>query len=368
MSYKNLNYQQKLIFKQLYYSVANKNHLFNQIRKSPTTICIWVIYVLIFIIFSILINIEYIYFFGSAIIFIYFIISLIIKQFHPIISKSLHLMIYLIIYYIYNYQSLIFINQTLNFYIPSIIGFFIFQKLFEITHLQAHTYLLDYDLIQPNSSIANKSILYFYEFYHHHHQYDNDWFPELSYHDHTSRTFILDHSNVRNIIAAHWHTYTLLTPSRILVPILMIYINPANAIFFSSYEIGVLLLPFVHGWQHVPKLRYGCLFMFILTILEYYRIIVNRSDHETHHDYNNIYVYQNFTSTGFFYHNKYNHLVNEFWNYVNQNQKSYIWLDKYISIIIFIMLIIIPIILPLFIDLINLIIVLSHVYYLIFKF
>lgn len=196
-----------------------------------------------------------------------------------------------------------------------ILGMICLQVIFVASHTEAHALFLEYEAHYPNSQRVQKLPIYFYAFYHHHHmEKDNtdDWATELSYHD-KANDMESWHIGTRNVVAAHWHGYTFFHNfGLIIVLVIMIKIMPISVFYFFGYEVGVLLLPFAHAWQHINHKRMPLLVPIFKT-LEYLGIIANKDDHVTHHQHDTATVYQDFCSSGIRMVNI-DWYVNRFWN------------------------------------------------------
>ena len=122
--------------------------------------------------------------------------------------------------------------------------------------------------------------VYFFAFYHHHHCATDDWAPSLSYNDAKNR-WIWYHAGTRRVITAHWVNYShllFLLPDGHLIPrpvsvvscvlvALAVHHSRYFVTFVCGYELGVLLLPLAHGWQHIPRSRFGSVLNFALGVI-----------------------------------------------------------------------------------------------------
>jgi len=172
-----------------------------------------------------------------------------------------------------------------------ILGVVALQVVFVASHIVSHALFLEYDNIAPeNKRWAQQHPLFYYAFYHHHHSSKDNWNPDMSYYT---------DEGTRNIVVAHWDGYTLLGSSRILLVLATCWLWPPNSLYFFGYEIGVLLLPFAHGWQHINPKRMGILGP-VLTALMWIGLIANSSDHSRHHKHDHPTVYQDFSSSGLY--------------------------------------------------------------------
>lgn len=180
------------------------------------------------------------------------------------------------------------------------IGILSIQLVFIIEHMACHALFLKYnydELFKYYSEFFSKSPFYFYEFYHHHHSQDDDWMRALSFND-TKKSFILDRPGTKNIIAAYWNEFSFLS-SWILMILLFHYICPISIFYFFGFEVGVLILPFAHCWQHVEKECFGIM-KYLLYVLEFIGFVAKRNVHDKHHNYTSDVVYQEFSSSGFY--------------------------------------------------------------------
>lgn len=202
---------------------------------------------------------------------------------------------------------------------------------FVATHVSSHALFLHYDdhryvfipsfqgggwksmyISKTLRKINNHLPIYFYAFYHHHHSRVDNWLPEMSDHDGDGRN-IFEHEGSRNIIAAHWHGYSVLSSIYGILTIFVVcYHYPWRIWNFLGYELGVLLLPLAHGWQHIPPQRFGKLRP-VFEVLERWGVIAGKKDHTLHHVHTGPWVYQDFSSSGFHFMGKLDNFVNRFW-------------------------------------------------------
>jgi hypothetical protein len=166
-------------------------------------------------------------------------------------------------------------------------GILALQLVFVASHTAAHALFLEYSEQRPGSRrLGNGAVIpaavYYFAFYHHHASRDDDWAPFLSYND-PKQELIWEHSGTRGIIASHWVGYShlpyLLPPSfhyrrdeglpaanpapepaswgawtlTFGVYGLVIISTRFSVPFLFGYELGVLLLPMAHGWQHIAR-------------------------------------------------------------------------------------------------------------------
>ena len=186
------------------------------------------------------------------------------------------------------------------------------QFLFEATHVGAHASFLEYDEHHPQSQRIDERPIYYLAFYHHHHHRKDDWAPMLSYNDNLNQ-FIFYHQGTRNVIASHWHGFSFLSSSRLIIIWLIVAIYPLSAMYFFGYEVGVIMLPLAHGWQHIPKKRFGFIIRPIFNCLEFCHLIASKHDHNRHHVHTTPEVYQDFSSSGFLYSPYKDRLINAIW-------------------------------------------------------
>lgn len=192
------------------------------------------------------------------------------------------------------------------------------QLWFVASHTAAHAFMLEYDQHAPGAKrLASFGIcrlpIYFYAFYHHHHSASDDWAPFLSYHDPDKRR-IWNHAGTRGVIASHWVNYShlsFLIPDGHLIPAtasilaLAVYAHVVCSCryftpFLCGYELGVLLLPLAHGWQHIPRCRFGPCLRPLLGALESLGLIAGKADHWQHHVHTGAAVYRSFSSSGLY--------------------------------------------------------------------
>jgi hypothetical protein len=163
-------------------------------------------------------------------------------------------------------------------------GIFALQLVFVASHATAHALFLEYsEQCLGSRRLGNGALIpvYFFAFYHHHASRDDDWAPFLSYND-PKQGRIWDHSGTRGVIASHWVGYShlpyLLPPScrrghgehPALDPTawgtwalmlgaygLAVMSTRYCVAFLFGYELGVLLLPMAHGWQHIARKQHS---------------------------------------------------------------------------------------------------------------
>ncbi|KAL0490009.1 hypothetical protein AKO1_006703 [Acrasis kona] len=171
-------------------------------------------------------------------------------------------------------------------------GMVALQLLFVSSHTASHAMFLEYENIKlDNERWSEQHPIFYYAFYHHHHSFKNNWFPELSYHN---------PKGTINVVAAHWDGYSLLAKKeRIMIVLFFMLLNPICGLFFFGYELGALLLPYAHLWQHISHSRMA-VFEYILRICEKCGLIANGADHHRHHNHNHDTVYQDFSSSGIY--------------------------------------------------------------------
>jgi hypothetical protein len=225
-------------FIELYYEVEQRYPLFKLIKKSDLNMLIWIIYVNMLGLSSIYYNIT---------------------------------------------RSVIFLDI--------ILGIFTLQIVFVITHVMAHALFLEYDQHVPGNARCTWPIVYYYAFYHHHHSKIDNWVPCLSYYT---------PDGYRGVVVSHWHTYTFLASERIIIILLFVWINPLFAVYSYGYEIAVLLLPYAHGWQHIPHEKFSIFIRVIFTFLEKIYLVAGKEDHDSHHIHTHRTVYQDFSSSGLY--------------------------------------------------------------------
>ena len=76
------------------------------------------------------------------------------------------------------------------------------------------------------------------------------------------------------------------------------FIDPRILIWFIFTEIGVILLPMLHGFQHLHRSRFGIVGT-LLNCLARYKIIVSKEEHDSHHHHDNTKaVYSSFMTSG----------------------------------------------------------------------
>lgn len=338
--YMNLDENARLNFISLYKQVEAKSPIFRFIKTNQLTMLIWVLYIMFFGFMAIYINYDILQTNISFTIFFLFMCLLnVIKKIklkysqHINLIKIIYIIFILSFLYVVNYEIMQNILLSLMLYIYITSGFIGLQKVFEANHLLSHARFLLYSLHIPFSIFMGLPPLYFYAFYHHHHTCNDDWAKFLSYNDPELR-FIMDHEGSRNVIASHWHGLSLLTPNKLPVVMIITHLMPVYALFIFGYEIGVLILPLAHGWQHVPKERYGYILGSFMNMLEINGLIANKSDHGKHHIHTIPEVYQDFTSSGFLYSKQMDKLINKLWAkaFYNSQMTPSDWLENYVDI------------------------------------
>ena len=257
-----LNDEEQKNFILKYREIEAKYPLFNLVRKSRFHMWLWFLYIVLFLIYSIVQN----------------------------INNN--------------------IGVNIIVFVFGIIGL---QIVFVASHIKAHAFFLEYENHIPSSTSIIKStkdripdnVVYYYAFYHHHHTKSNNWAPLLSYYN---------YDGANNVAVAHWISYTMLGSARIILVIGLSFISPLTLLYYSGYEIAVIMLPFAHRWQHIDKSEQNMGIKLFFTILEFCGIVANRGDHKRHHIHNGPTVYQDFSSSGIYA--KYvDNLINKFWDY-----------------------------------------------------
>lgn len=166
------------------------------------------------------------------------------------------------------------------------------------------------------------AVVYYYAFYHHHHFEKNNqknWFKELSYYT---------DDGIRNIISAHWHSYTFIGSIHLVLIVLASYFSPKVPLVFAGYEVGVWLLPLAHGWQHINHDKFGFMKYFFV-VLEQIGMFAGGDDHTEHHKHDHDTVFQGFSSSGL-YMKWIDMLIDYLWNiiYYESIQKGIYPYDK----------------------------------------
>ncbi len=205
-----------------------------------------------------------------------------------------------------------------------IMGLFGLQLFFIAAHTKSHALFLEYDKMNltydGHNDVLCQRPVFFYAFYHHHHTFKDNWMPELSYYD-REKQFVLDHDGTRNVIAAHWHGFSLLSSRTIVIPIMFYLLSPITIFYFLGFEIGVVLLPFAHGWQHIPRERFGYLRP-LFVMFEHIGLFASSQVHDNHHVHTGPTVYKDFSSSGIYF-EFIEKFVNQFWDRIfYQSQKS----------------------------------------------
>lgn len=223
-----------------------------------------------------------------------------------------------------------------------ILGIFALQIVFITSHMKSHALFLEYEKHHVgDETLLNQKPIYYYAFYHHHHSYTDNWATYLSYYDNYN-SFVLKHKGTRNITAAHWHGFSILTSQTVFILVLTLFF-PEMIYYYFGYEIGVLLLPFAHGWQHLPRKRFGNL-KYLFIFLQYIGLIASKIDHDNHHNYKIETVYQDFSSSGI-YAKKIDSYLNKLWNKIYKKyQHPYLYYENKATIIYSIILLMFPII------------------------
>jgi len=276
-------------FLKLYQESENKYKLFQWIKSSPLTMYLWVLFVMMLGLFGI---------FSSS-----------CSDEGSLLSNFF---------------------LKIVFFCCGVIGL---QIVFVAAHVKAHALFLEYDEHVPGSQRIQERPIYFYAFYHHHHTQSDNWAPSLGYHD-KKNSFIMEHEGARNVIASHWHGFSMLTSKTILMVLLFVMLYPPLACYFFGYEVGVLLLPLAHGWQHVKKERYGFLLSRLFMILESMGLVANGHDHGRHHVHSSPTVYQDFSSSGL-YMKKIDKHINKWWDqaFYAPDTTPYDYLKPFVSLV-----------------------------------
>jgi hypothetical protein len=229
-----------------------------------------------------------------------------------------------------------------------ILGIIGLQIVFVATHMEAHAFFLEYDLHVPTNTLLPKWTVYYYAFYHHHHSRADNWAPFLSYHN---------HDGARNVAAAHWTSFSMLSSKRILIIMLFLHIHPLIWVYFAGYEFACLVLPFAHRWQHVAASEQNIVCRILFQFLEKIGFVANHKDHIAHHDHTHPTVYQSFSSSGL-YTEWIDHYLNEFWDYafheaIRTNSYPQAYIEPYVWFIDRFIIIGIPMLLKLYFLLTN---------------
>lgn len=239
--HRNLNNAERELFVGTYRDVEKNDLVFRFIRQSDKTMFVWFISILAFVTYSFIKTIE--------------------------------------------------LYQIAYFLMVSALGIIALQIIFVATHMEAHSLFLEYEQHVPGNIRLPNWVVYYYAFYHHHHTMGDNWAPFLSYHN---------PQGARNVAAAHWASFSMLTSRRILIVIAFGYMFPPSLAYFAGYEIGCLLLPFAHKWQHIPPEKHDIISRILFTFLEKIGLLANHDDHEAHHKHNHPTVYQDFSSSGLY--------------------------------------------------------------------
>lgn len=293
-----LNETEKKNFERLYYQIESDYPIFNLMKQNLATMIAWILYVLGFMIFFIVIGVNEISFYSCT-----------------------------------KYIALF------------CLGVFALQIIFVAAHVKSHALFLEYDKhcldVTKDNDVLTQQPIYFYAFYHHHHSITNDWMPELSYCSNKNQ-FVLDHEGTRNITASHWHGFSMLSSKNILIVVFLVMICPNLVFYFFGYEIGVFILPFAHGWQHIPKKNFRKL-QTLFSTLEYFGLLANKHDHNNHHKHDSPTVYQDFSSSGL-YAKRIDKLINTFWDQIyNKNEKPHDEMKYYVTFVYLIIILLVPI-------------------------
>lgn len=275
--HKQLNDNERKNFVDVYNQTEKKYPIFLWMKKSSTTMFMWFMYVMLFGLISFFVNDE---------------VSL-AKKFLLIVC-----------------------------------GVYSLQCVFEPTHMNAHSLFLEYDQLRLNNPRLDEFPIFFYAHYHHHHHRNDDWEKRLSYNDPLCR-YIFDHEGTRNVIASHWHGFSLISSMRILLVVALIIYDSKYALYLWGYELGVLMLPLAHGWQHIDKKRYGTILGGLMSLLEKLKLVASKEDHDFHHVHTTPEVYQDFTSSGFLYSKTKDKIMNFIWKkaFHTKNKRPYDWLN-----------------------------------------
>lgn len=233
-------------------------------------------------------------------------------------------------------------------------GIICLQIVFIATHIRSHSLFLEYDEHTVKTERLKDSPIYYYAFYHHHHTKQNHWASGMGYFSDKNSKFLTNYVSARNIICSHWHGFSLLASVKGLILISIFgMLNSRVLFYFLGYELGVIILPFAHIWQHAHVNCFGYLAS-IFKFLEDYGVIANDEDHHFHHAHNQVEtVYQDFSSSGLYF--KFINLdkyINKFWNHsfykaLSKNVRTFDVINPYINLVIVLMFVFVPVILSL---------------------
>jgi len=198
-----------------------------------------------------------------------------------------------------------------------VFGVLSIQINFIVSHLWAHSLMLEYQLWNTKNMfkyVGQIPSVMFYAFYHHHHTKTDDWSKNALSFNSFDGAFM--------VAVSHWESFSLFTSfypipgilSKLFV-IVSLWLFPSTmAGFIFGYEFGVILLPVSHDWVHDKKAcAYGI--RYFLEMLEFIGIFATQKDHIRHHVYHTPYVYQGFTSSGLYW-ARMDKFVDNIWNYV----------------------------------------------------
>ncbi|AYV81543.1 MAG: hypothetical protein Harvfovirus40_6 [Harvfovirus sp.] len=258
--HRQLSEEERRNYLNLYHSVEAKYALFNWLRKSDTNLIIWLLFIMSITGFATGYNFD----------------------------PNMKL-------YSLTYSSFMIFCGML----------FGTQPVFDGNHCLSHAAFLEYETYIIGNPRGLKDPIHYYADYHHHHTAADNWAPQLSYHN---------DQGSRNIIAAHWAGFTLFNSPKIIIFALVCYSHPRTLLYFSGYEIGALILPIAHGWQHIAHEKVPKAFRMLFHLFEFLGIVANKDDHGSHHNHNHRTVYQNFTSSGI-YNKRLDSAVDKFWDW-----------------------------------------------------
>ena len=203
-----------------------------------------------------------------------------------------------------------------------LLGIFAFQLFFIISHMTAHALFLEYDNHDVQSDKMPNEPVYYFAFYHHHHTETDDWAPFLGYNPkYNSYVSLLDNVGIRNVTFAHWYSYTMMVYPRLYIALGIVLLYPPMCFYLIGYELGVILLPLAHGWQHIPNHNFSSVTRYVFGFLEYVGVLAKKHDHSKHHVHNSPTVYQDFSSSGL-YLKRLDDCFNKLWNVIFNYSKN----------------------------------------------
>jgi len=222
-----------------------------------------------------------------------------------------------------------------------LLGVFQLQNIFGFTHARGHSQFLEPEIHKPGNKRLIDLPIYFRA--RTHHFKDKSWVKFMSYDTDSEEN---GYAGTRDIATAHWHGYTMIGSWQLIYVILWMIVCPLNGVWAFGHEIGTLLLPAFHGWEHKFHKKMGILNPLFI-FMEGIRLLAGPLDHLKHHVHTWPTVFQNFFSSGI-YSKRLDELVDKWWNMscyhaMNIGVKPYDVIRRPVDVIIWVCKVGIPI-------------------------